>query len=293
MAEHNLSYSHKWPAAAAMALALASVSTSASAETTDATISEFLKSVMGSTDTDALLPSNVARQYIDANGIDKSQYQIIIDDNYAPFDTYFAIKDAYEAYCEARGGKLDPTSSANNRYLYKYYWNKLLQYDLPNNSGYQLFTAVCRNRTVKTWSAMAIVAADRVSLERRFEWSNVAPLHLKTFSTSTTVMAVTPNMFDQEMQDEILSLPEPEYKAGRSPVLSPLHDGQTRYLLQQREFQANLKVGDRTNCGKIIEMRGPLIKIKLPESVLFHNKSSVWINKDRLTNEPTVDCTNG
>ncbi len=292
MAEHKLTYSHKRPAAAAIAIVLASVSAPASAAA-DLTIGEFLKSISGSTDTKDLPPSNVARQYINANGIEESQYQIIVDDNYAPYDTYFAIKASYKTYCEAGGGKLDPTSSNNNGHISEYYSNELDQYDRPNISGYQLFTVVCRDQANKMWSAMAIVVADRVMLERSFEWSNVAPLELKTFSTTTTVIAVDPKIFSATMQQKMINWPSRKHKTAPSPVLSTFRDNQSSYLLRQKEFQANLAIGDQTNCGKVIEMRGSLIRIKLPDGVLFHSKPSAWINKDRLTNDPPVDCTNG
>lgn len=293
MAKHQLTYSQKWPATAVLALALASVSTAANAETTGMTISEFLKSVAGSTDTKALPATNVARQFIDANGIDKSQYRIIVDDNYAPYDTFFEIRDAYKGYCEARGGKLNLTASKNNYYIKDFYSNEFHRYDWPNISGYQLFTAVCQHRKSKIWSAMAVVIADRVTHERKFEWSNVAPLDLKTFSTTTTVMAVDPAIFDPKMQQKVRNLMPIPHKSAPSPVLDEFRNDQSPYLRRQKEFQANLTVGDRTNCGKVIEIRGPWIKVAFPEGVLFYNKPSAWINKDRLTNGRPVDCTKG
>ncbi|WP_109355913.1 hypothetical protein [Sphingorhabdus sp. EL138] len=293
MAKINSTNAPKWYAYAILALVLTSGSASANAETTDITIGEFLKPVIGSTDTKVLPATNVARQYIDANGINKSQYRIIVDDNYAPYDTFFEIRDAYKGYCEARDGKLDLTASKNNYYIKDYYSNEFHRYDWPNISGYQLFTAVCQHRTSKMWSAMAVVIADRVTLERKFDWSNVAPLNLKTFSTTTTVMAVDPAIFDPKMQEKVRNLMPIPHKSAPSPLLDEFRNDQSPYLLRQREFQANLAVGDQTNCGKVLEIRGPLVKIKLPKSVLFHKKSSAWINKDRLTNGRPVDCTKG
>jgi hypothetical protein len=292
MTKRNVTYSHKWLAPAILALAIASAPAAARAAT-NLTISEFLKSISGSTDTKDLPPSNVARQYIEASAIEESQYKIIIDDNYAPYDTNFKITDAYEAFCKSKGGELHPIPSNNNQYLYTYYTNELQRYDQPNISGYQLFTQVCQHRTSQSWSAMAIVVADRIILERRFDWSNVAPLNIKTFSTTTTVIAVDPAVFDSQVQQKMRSLLPRKHKTAPSRVLNPFRDEQSSYLLLQREFQAGLALGDQTNCGKILEIRGPWIKVALPKGILFHKEPSAWINKDRLTNDPPVDCTNG
>lgn len=57
-------------------------------------------------------------------------------------------------------------------------------------------------------------------------------------------------------------------------------------------WRESLKVGDQTNCGMVVEARGPIVRIQLPSRLVAPNGArEVWIHRTELTDQPAPsDC---
>lgn len=57
-------------------------------------------------------------------------------------------------------------------------------------------------------------------------------------------------------------------------------------------WRAALNVGDRTNCGMVVEIRGPIVKVQLPANIsLPSGEREFWIRRLELTDsKPITNC---
>lgn len=60
-------------------------------------------------------------------------------------------------------------------------------------------------------------------------------------------------------------------------------------------WRQQLKIGDQTNCGMVVDVRGPLVEVQLPPHISGPNDiRQFWIQRSHLTNRPAgVECRYG
>lgn len=63
---------------------------------------------------------------------------------------------------------------------------------------------------------------------------------------------------------------------------------------EAEEFQANLAIGDETNCGTVIDVRGPMAEVAVPTNRRAPNGEAIfWSRKERLFPPGHGVCTYG
>jgi hypothetical protein len=106
--------------------------------------------------------------------------------------------------------------------------------------------------------AMAAIIVDRTPYKRKYKGDLAAGLLGSTLSNQTLIVALP--AASVESRNAAARLDAERFARETLAVQQDAEEQKAR-AAQLAEWRSNLKIGDESNCGPVIEVRGPMIQI--------------------------------
>jgi hypothetical protein len=225
-------------------------------------ITDFLSSLESNAEVKALgAPSSLQRRYLEENDT-KLGYRIVKDKNKDAFQTANQFADAFARECVAKGGKVDEDDAPHVRHLLA------RQNTITSGTGitgvwaYQHRVAVCSKDDTIVLGHMAAFIHDNTPYGRTYKSQLISSLLAKTLSNTTLVMAFPGN--STASRRDIAKLDAERLAAAKAREA------------QLAQWQNALAIGDATNCGTVIEVRGPMVEIASGSQTLWSRRDVLY-----------------
>jgi hypothetical protein len=181
----------------------------------------------------------------------------IKDKNQDPLATSNFAVSAFTRECSEHGGRVDKDSAPNVRHL-------LARQAQPTKGygsdvwGYQHRVAICSIDSDRVLGAMAAIIVNRTPYKRKYKGDLAAGLLGSTLSNQTLIVALPAASVESRNAAARL---DAERFARETLAVQEDAEVQKARAAQLAEWRSNLKIGDESSCGPVIEVRGPMIQI--------------------------------
>ncbi len=193
---------------------------------------------------------------------------------------------AYARDCAAKGGTLDAPDSASTRAFQK----QALDPHIGPRLGldyWRSVATVCAAHDGSVLGAFAAVVHDNTDVGRRGDPGSRALVKLFGLPTTTAVFAFAPGSAptNADLAGQDRAWRDIEARARATTEMA-----RQRHERALVDWRAGLKVGDRTNCGLVVDLRGPLVRVQLPAGMTLANGASeVWVRREALSDNGTEE----
>jgi len=187
---------------------------------------------------------------------------------------------AFAQECAARGGHIEPEESKTARS----FQDRVLGRRLPPRGSFKHFwsglSAVCARSPSEVMGGFVAITFDNTELATKGDFGARLFSKISLMATRTAVYAYRPDRLRTaasfEMQEAALRADDAAEQRGNET------------------FRRDLAVGTETNCGTVIQIRGPMVEIAVPPVRLTPNgQSTFWSKRTVLAPPGIAPCTYG
>ncbi|GAA0468900.1 hypothetical protein GCM10009096_07270 [Parasphingorhabdus litoris] len=294
----NLSIAKSLTTLAGLLLGILLLPFAANAKAADNEIqnASFLNEIGGSTSIKKLgRGSHAVKAYIKRELPRVVGYRILKDKNKDPLNSATTARFAFERQCLAQGGYLEPQDSANNIEATEHF-SKVVDGDgYTGVWKYHILTAVCSEDDENVIGGMGAIITDLTPLRRKHANHPLMIIGLMKEPNITTVFALDKSMFIPIAKRKRWDIERAEMMEKRR-LATEAYDKEVRLerMARRKKFQSEIKLGTQTNCGMVIDMRGPLVEVQLPANISFDGQRRFWVAKAELSDDPPArNCSFG
>lgn len=222
-------------------------------------------------------------------------YRILKDKNKNPLRTAQNARSALERQCTKQGGYLEPEDSANNKGAIEHFSKIVDGYGYDGLWKYQILTAVCSVDDETVIGGMGAIIADKTPFRRKYAKHPLMVIGLMKEPNITTVFALNKGMYIPIAKRKRLEMESAErMKKWRAETAAYDEEVRLERIARKKKFQSEIKLGTQTNCGMVIDMRGPLVEVQLPANISFDGQRRFWVAKADLSDDPPArSCSFG
>ncbi|WP_147276301.1 hypothetical protein [Sphingomonas aracearum] len=194
--------------------------------------------------------------------------------------TAVRARDAFAHECVAKGGRIEPEDGDAARS----FRDRALGRRLPPRGEFKHFwsgiSAVCSRGPDQVLGGFVAITYDTTEVATKGDLGSRLISHVSMIPTRTAVYAYRPDQIRsaawfQRAQDSYVADREAEQK-------------------RREAFRRDLAIGTVTNCGTVIQIRGPMVEIAVPPTTLTPNgQSTFWSRRDTLAPTFSTPCTYG
>lgn len=189
-------------------------------------------------------------------------------------------RDAFARECDAKGGKLEPDESD----VARAFRDRVLGRRLPPRGGFKHFwsgiSAVCSRGSAQVLGGFVAITYDTTEVGTKGDFGSRLLSRVSTIPTRTAVYAYRRNLIRSAAS-----------LSAQNATMLANHDAEQR---ARGAFRRGLAVGTETNCGTVIQVRGPMVEVAVPPTTLTPNgQSSFWSRRDALAQPLAAPCTFG
>lgn len=189
-------------------------------------------------------------------------------------------KDAFAQECAAKGGQIASEDSDVARSFH----DRVLGRRLPPRGSFKHFwsgiSAVCARSPSEVMGGFVAITFDNTELATKGDFGARLFSKISVMATRTAVYAYRPDRIPTaasfERREATLRADDAaEQKANEA-------------------FRRTLAIGTETNCGTVIQIRGPMVEIAVPPVRLTPNgQSTFWSKRTVLARPGVAPCTYG
>jgi hypothetical protein len=189
----------------------------------------------------------------------------------------------FVAECRTKGGLIEPQEVA----VTSAFANRVLQGVLlrsPAKEQWRASVAVCSRDAENVLGAFVAVVHDTTGIARRGDMGSRLMMRLVNIPTVTGIYAYRPDRI------------APRASLERQAVANrqALEVAQKESDARLKRFYATMAVGTETNCGTVIQLRGPMAEIAIPLSrPAINGQRTFWSRQERLIPAGEAVCTCG
>jgi len=189
-------------------------------------------------------------------------------------------RDAFAQECAAKGGRLEPEDGDAART----FRDRALGRRLPPRGEFKHFwsgiAAVCSRGADQVLGGFVAITFDTTEVATKGDLGSRLMSRVSMVPTRTAVYACRP---DQIRSAAWFQRTQDSYVADREAE-------QNRH----EAFRRDLAIGTVTNCGTVVQIRGPMVEIAVPPTTLTPNgQSTFWSRRDALAPTFSTPCTYG
>lgn len=194
--------------------------------------------------------------------------------------TAIRARDVFAQECAAKGGRIEPEDGDAART----FWERVLGRRLPPRGGFKHFwsgiSAICSRTANEVLGGFVAITYDTTEVATKGDLGSRLMSRVSMVPTRTAVYAYRPGLIRsaarfQQAQSTYVADREAEHK-------------------RREAFRRDLAIGTVTNCGMVIQIRGPMIEIAVPPTTLTPNgQSTFWSRRDALAPTFSTPCTYG
>jgi hypothetical protein len=189
-------------------------------------------------------------------------------------------RDAFARECTGKGGRIEPEGSD----IARTFRDRVLGRKLPLRGRYKHFwsgiSAVCSRGAGQVLGGFVAVTYDTTEVATKGDLGSRLLSRISTVPTRTAVYAYRPDL--------IRAAPSPQ---ARQAAADNAIEAERQRL---ESFRRELVIGTVTNCGTVIQVRGPMVEIVVPPTVLTPNgQPTFWSRRDALAPPSSTPCTYG
>ena len=185
-----------------------------------------------------------------------------------------AARTAFSAECEGKGGTIEPDNSEVATAFHRRIAADIEYLEPSAKHFWVAITAVCSRGPAEVMGGFLAAVYDPT------EAAGMMSLLVGPTPTKTAVYAYGPYRI-----------------AGAAPLRERQKAVMADVAAEQERieaFQRDLAIGSVTNCGTVIEVRGPMIEIAVPPTMLTPNgQATFWSRRDALRPAGSAPCTFG
>lgn len=189
-------------------------------------------------------------------------------------------RDAFAQECTGKGGRIEPEDGDAART----FRDRALGRRLPPRGEFKHFwsgiSAVCSRGADQVLGGFVAITYDTTEVATKGDIGSRLISRVLMVPTRTAVYAYRPDQIRsaawfQRAQDSYVADREAEQK-------------------RREAFRRDLAIGTVTNCGTVIQIRGPMVEIAVPPTTLTPNgQSTFWSRRDALAPILSTPCTYG
>ena len=189
-------------------------------------------------------------------------------------------RDAFAQECTAKGGRLEPEEGDAART----FCDRALGRRLPPRGEFKHFwsgiSAVCSRGPDQVLGGFVAITYDTTEVATKGDLGSRLMSRVSMVPTRTAVYAYRPDhirsaAWFQRAQDSYVADREAELK-------------------RREAFRRDLAIGTVTNCDTVIQIRGPMVEVAVPPTMLTPNgQSTFWSRRDALAPTFSTPCTYG
>ena len=189
-------------------------------------------------------------------------------------------RDAFTQECTAKGGRIEPQDGDAART----FRDRALGRRLPPQGEFKHFwsgiSAVCSRGPDQVLGGFVAITYDATEVATKGDLGSRLMSRVSMVPTRTAVYAYRP---DQIRSEGWFQRAQDSYVADR--------DAEEK---RRETFRRDLAIGTVTNCGTVIQIRGPMVEIAVPPTRLTPNgQSTFWSRRDALAPTFSTPCTYG
>jgi hypothetical protein len=185
--------------------------------------------------------------------------------------------------CRTKGGLIEPQEGA----VTSAFANRVLQgvpLQSPAKERWRASVAVCSRDAENVLGAFVAIVHDTTGIARRGDMGSRLMMRLVNIPTVTGIYAYRP--------DRIAPRANLERQAAANR--QALEVAQKESEARLKRFYATMTVGTETNCGTVIQLRGPMAEIAIPLSrPAINGQHTFWSRQERLFPAGKAICTYG
>jgi hypothetical protein len=194
--------------------------------------------------------------------------------------TAIRARDAFANQCAAKGRRIEPEDG----YAARTFWGRTLGRRLPPLGGFKHFrsgiSAICWRTANEVLGGLVAITYDTTEVATKGDLGSRLMSRVPMVPTRIAFYAYRPGLIRsaawcQQAQPTYMAGREAEHKRGEA-------------------FRRDLAIGTVTNCGTVIQIRGPMVEIAVPPTTLTPNgQSTFWSRRDALAPTFSTPCTYG
>ncbi len=189
-------------------------------------------------------------------------------------------KTAFAHECTAKGGHIEPEDGK----VARSFRERVLGRRLPPRGSFKHFwsgvTAVCARSSSEAMGGFVAITFDNTELATKGDLGARLFSKISLMATRTAVYAYRPDRIRTAASFETQE--------------SALRADDAAEQRTDEAFQRDLVIGTETNCGTVIQIRGPMVEIAVPPVRLTPNgQSTFWSKRTVLARPGIVPCTYG
>ena len=189
-------------------------------------------------------------------------------------------RNAFAQECAAKGGHLEPDDGD----VIRSFRERVLRRRLPPRGSFKHFwsgmSAVCSRSPSEVMGGFVAITYDTTEVASKGDFGSRLLSRISTIPTRTAVYAYRPGLIRSaaSLQGE---------KAAKLADFEAKQRG-------AEAFRRDLTLGTETNCGTVIQIRGPMVEIAVPPVRLTPNGQSTFWSKRTVVAPPGMaPCTYG
>jgi hypothetical protein len=189
----------------------------------------------------------------------------------------------FVAECRVKGGVIEPqegltTSAFSNRVL------QGVPLRSPAKEQWRAFVSVCSRDAENVLGGFVAIIHDTTGIARRGDMGSRFMMRLMNIPTVTGIYAYRPDRIATRASLERQTV------ANRQAMATAQAESDARL----KRFYATMAVGTETNCGTVIQLRGPLAEVAIPLSrPAINGQRTFWSRQERLFPADEAICTYG
>lgn len=220
-------------------------------------------------------------------------YRIVKDRNEDALQTANVARVAFGRECISKGGVIDDDSEPNVQALLKHGLARTSEYD--NNTHWNPSerwhishrVAICSANDATVMGVMIAYVHDVTASYSYFTNPKRRPYNIALIAAMKPRHG-TSKAFQRMVAARNLEADRLAQELGRQSQQRVDRAAQQR-AIRLVEFKKNIAIGTATNCGLVINVRGPLAEIQLPANVQGPNGQTIyWVRRDMLTFDPPM-----
>jgi hypothetical protein len=190
---------------------------------------------------------------------------------------------SFAAECVVKGGSIEPqdgavTAAFSERVL------DGVPLKSPAKEQWRGFVSVCSSSAKSVLGGFVAIVHDTTGVARRGDMGSRLMMRLLPVPTVTAIYAYRPNQIENRATLEAAI-------AKRTLALATERAEESTRI---EAFRKEIAVGSETNCGTVIQMRGPMVEIAVPAYRKIPNgHSTFWSKLDRLYPVGPALCSYG
>jgi hypothetical protein len=190
------------------------------------------------------------------------------------------VREVFERECAAKGGRIEPDDGK----VARSFRDRVLGRRLPPRGSFKHFwsgvSAVCVRSPSQVMGGFVAITFDNTELATKGDIGARLFNRISLMPTRTAVYAYRPDRIRSTASFQA------QQAARRADNVAEQRT--------QEAFRHDLAVGTETNCGTVIQIRGPMVEIAVPPVRLTPNgQSTFWSKRAVLALPRIASCTYG